>query len=220
MPAIWLSWGSENASDRHRSFILSFALINTESLSVTAQSSTVTNKSPARPRHTHSHAHTHTTTCEHMCSAVLKCGEKDGDGNKDLGRQALPVLSAFYLADYQQFITHPNSFILISKAGIMGLRVKLIDVKGLWKLVFAIILLYTEVSEVPNLQMEAVRPTLPSAHTGSWILLFPNKPAGHKKLPNPISLPRTLILYFVITDHKTQLIIFSSLFRHLQLYLF
>lgn len=65
----------------------------------------------------------------------------------------------------------------------MELRVKLIDVKGLWKLLFAIILLYTEVSEVPNLQMEAVRPTLPSAHTGLWVLLFSNKPAGLKCCP-------------------------------------
>lgn len=49
-------------------FNLSFALIHTESLSVTAQSSTVTNKSPARPRHTHLHTHTHTQPHMNTCA--------------------------------------------------------------------------------------------------------------------------------------------------------
>lgn len=46
-------------------FNLSFALIHTEALSVTTQSSTLTNKSPARPRHTYLRARTqpHMNTC-------------------------------------------------------------------------------------------------------------------------------------------------------------
>lgn len=34
----------------------------------------------------------------------------------------------------------------------------------------------SEASDVPNLPMEIVSPTLPTAHTEYWILLFPNKP--------------------------------------------